>query len=143
MRTSTKFVLGAGLGAGLAYFLYAQTGARRHGAQARATSLIKEKEIDDERLAGRIRSMIGRRVSHSSSIDVSVQNGRVTLRGPILVDEEDRLIPKILFMKGVRDLDNQLEVHEEPGGAPGLQGGPGRRRNRSLWRILTGKRGQL
>jgi osmotically-inducible protein OsmY len=86
---------------------------------------------DDAILAERVRAKIGGATGHSGAIDVEAAGGRVTLRGPILVDEVAPLVRRVAGVRGVREVIDQLQVHLEPGGVPGLQGvarrgGPGR-----------------
>jgi hypothetical protein len=63
-------------------------------------------------------------VGHGSAIDVAVDGGRVVLTGPILAEEADRLRRRVRAVRGVKDLDDRLEVHTVPGNVPGLQGRP-------------------
>jgi uncharacterized membrane protein len=98
------------------------------GLAAEAKRLISTKEVSDERLAERVRSKLGAFVSHPSSIDVKVENGKVILSGPILTAEVDRLINYISSMWHVKGVENRLEVHESAGSIPGLQGQPGPRK---------------
>ena len=95
---------------------------RMQGMTAKARSLIAEKEISDETLAQRIRSKLGGLVSHPSSIEVKVQAAKVTLSGPILSRELDRLLRQISSMRHVSEVENNLEVHETAESVPGLQG---------------------
>jgi hypothetical protein len=100
------------------------------GLAAETKSLIsKEKEeASDEVLAQRVRSSLGPMVSHPSSIEVKAQKGRVTLSGPILADEVDRLVSHVSSIRGVEEVVNQLEAHEDAGNIPGLQGEPALRK---------------
>ncbi|MCZ7573899.1 MAG: SRPBCC family protein [Ardenticatenaceae bacterium] len=100
---------------------------RRHGLLAEAMDLFESEEVSDEVLQARIRERLGFLVSRPSSIGVTVNQGRVTLSGPILAHEVDRLIATVRKMHGVTGVENQLEVHERPNGVPGLQGQPGPR----------------
>lgn len=77
----------------------------------------------DEVLAERVRARIGRVVSHPGSIEVAARHGRVVLSGPVLRQEVERLIRKVRSVYGVAEIENRLEVYEEPGRIPGLQGG--------------------
>jgi CBS domain-containing protein len=79
-------------------------------------------EMPDDRLVDRIRSKMGREVSHPHSIQVSANGGRVTLRGPILESEVDRLVRTLSKIPGVASVDNQLEAKKSGAGIPGLQG---------------------
>jgi uncharacterized membrane protein len=81
-----------------------------------------EQEVDDRKLAARIRSMMGRVVTHPRAIDILVSNGNVIVSGPILAAEEHDLLKSIASTRGVRDIVNQLEAHRSPGDIPALQG---------------------
>jgi BON domain len=73
-------------------------------------------------LVDRVRSKLGFFVRHPSAIEVRAQHGRITLSGPVLSDEVQQLIDGVSSVRGVRDVENRLEVHSEPGSVPGLQG---------------------
>jgi uncharacterized membrane protein len=96
---------------------------RARGMVAEARSRIRHEPVADDILVERVRAKLGRVVSHPGSIDVTVHDGRVALRGPILHDEVNRALATTYLVRGVRAVDNQLEVHAEPGDVPGLQGG--------------------
>ena len=83
-------------------------------------------EVPDGILVERVRSKMGRFLSHPSSIEVTARWGRVTLSGPVLAHEVDDLLAAVASVPGVADVENRLEVHEQPGDVPGLQGGRGR-----------------
>ncbi len=94
-------------------------------AEARSVFGREEEEIDDRQLADRVRSRMGRIVSHPRAVDVTVHHGRVTLSGPILHNEADRLVATVSGIGGVKGVENRLEVHRERD-IPALQGGGGR-----------------
>ncbi len=73
-----------------------------------------------------MRAELGRFVSHPRAIAVTVEDGQVRLRGPILAQEVDHLRAAIAKVGGVAGVEDALEVHESAGEVPGLQG-PGRR----------------
>jgi len=95
---------------------------RLHGLLARTKSLVTREHVPDTLLAERVRSRIGHVVSHPGSIEVTVQDGRVTLVGPALTRELDPLLSEVERVRGVAGVENKLELHEEPGSVPGLQG---------------------
>jgi uncharacterized membrane protein len=72
--------------------------------------------------------------------------GTVTLEGPILAGEVGRLMATVWAERGVRNVDNRLQVHERPDGIPALQG-EGRQRSGMVdnWppsvRMLAGSAG--
>src|SRR5436305_3939020 len=108
---------GVGVGAGLMYLLDPQTGRRRralvrdqayhvwneaqdgwdtlrsdvrnraYGLASETRSRFAREEVGDPVLCERVRARLGRVVSHPRAIDVTAQDGRVTLSGDILADE--------------------------------------------------------
>lgn len=105
-------------------------GNRARGIVAEAESLFARKEATDEVLEARVRSKLGRVVSHPRAIKVDVREGVVTLSGPVLQREVDRLLDSVSSVKGVRDVENNLEAHEKAEDVPALQGGRPRTGNR-------------
>lgn len=82
----------------------------------------REDDVPDAVLEARVRSAIGRAISHPRAIEVRAEQGRVILSGPILRREVDDLIARVKRVRGVREVENRLEVHERAGHVPGLQG---------------------
>lgn len=101
-------------------------GNRARGSAAALRSRFRKEDVDDEVLHERVRSAIGRAVSHPGAIAVTAWEGRVTLQGPVLEHELDDLLRDVRRVRGVSEVDNQLEVHREAGGVPALQGGRSR-----------------
>ena len=105
---------------------------RMHGLQARARRLLTRDEApDDLRLIERVRARMGRLVSHPHAIQVGANNGRVTLSGPILAHEVERLLDAIRMVWGVSDVEDRLVVYERAESISSLQGGAAERRTRS------------
>jgi osmotically-inducible protein OsmY len=154
MSRGVAVIGGIGLGAGLMYLLDPDLGSRRRalvrdklvrtahqtgdavdatsrdvsnrarGLAAETGSRLSEDDANDEVVAERVRSELGGTVRHPGSIAVRVENGRVTLSGPILADEVDRLLAQVSSVRSVTGVENRLEVHEQAGNTPGLQGAP-------------------
>lgn len=100
--------------------------------QSRVTGLVSElrsrvmemgEEISDEVLEARIRAKLGMVSAHPGAIEIRVNNGQVTLSGPILAEEAERVLSAISSIKGVSGVENQLESHETADNIPSLQGG--------------------
>jgi len=153
MNKKTVLISSVGVGAGLMYFLDPDRGKRRRakvadkarhiaretndligktqrdianratGIVAAAESLFESDEAPDQVVVGRVRSKLGRVVSHPRSIKVTVTDGYVTLTGPILAKELDRLLKSVAVVRGVAGVKNALEIHEHSEGVPGLQAG--------------------
>ena len=89
-------------------------------------TLFEQEQVSDRVLGERVRSKLGALVRHPSSIEVTADNGHITLSGPILSQEVDRLLDQVRKVKGVAGVENRLEIHDQPGNIPGLQGEPPR-----------------
>jgi uncharacterized membrane protein len=157
MNNRGSLLTGLGAGAGLAYLLDPDRGARRrarirdtmahaatvtkravgttsrdarhrtYGTAASLRSRLGRDPIDDRVLVERVRARIGRVVSHPHAVDASATDAVITLGGPVLTAEAPGLIRAVRRVRGVRDVVDELERHDEPGNVPSLQGGAGRR----------------
>ncbi len=153
MNRVLKVIGAAGLGAGLMYLFDPDRGKRRRallrnkaehvtriaadvtgktrrdvrnhllGVFAEVQALFRTSEVSDSVLEARVRSKLGRVVSHPHAVAVKTDQGIVTLSGPVLADELHPLLDAVSAVSGVRSIDNWLEVHQHAGGIPALQGG--------------------
>jgi uncharacterized membrane protein len=98
-------------------------GNRLYGTVAELRSALRRESVSDDVLVSRVRSKIGRFVSHPSSIEVTARDGRVTLRGPILTKEAERLVSAVRGVNGVAEVETDLTMHDERGNVAALQGG--------------------
>ena len=160
MHRGLAFGTGLGIGTGLMFLLDPDQGKRRRallrdkcfwaarktgeGAQVtardlrnRTQGLVSEVQsrfssapVDDSVLVDRVRAKLGRIVSHPRAINVSSQNGRVVLSGPILTAEVPELLACVNSVSGVNEVINQLEAHEQSENHPALQGGRERQGDR-------------
>ena len=97
---------------------------RAQGVAAETKNRVgADENADDRVIAERVRAELGRVVSHPGAIEVGVEQGHATLRGPVLAREVDDLLSRVRGVRGVADVDNQLEVHETADDVPALQGG--------------------
>jgi hypothetical protein len=112
---------------------------RARGVVAELRSrLSPERVVPDDRLRERVRARLGQIVRYAHSIEATVEGGRVTLRGPALADDVAGLVRRLGRVPGVQEVDNQLELHAEPGNVPGLQGA-----QTSRGQVLPFRRGAL
>jgi uncharacterized membrane protein len=95
---------------------------RSQGLVAKTRSSLDKSEVDDHVLVERVRSELGRHVSHPRSIQVRAQDGHVILSGPILEHECDGLLAAVGKIRGVKDCFNQMDLHKTAENIPGLQG---------------------
>jgi uncharacterized membrane protein len=153
MNRNLLFLGGIGLGAGLMYIFDPDKGKRRRATARDATrhianafddavgktsrdlsnrtqglvaeldSIFRCEEADDDVVAERVRSKLGRAVSHPHAIHVAVNQGRVTLSGQILAREVDHLLKRVWSVRGVTGVESRLEAHERAGDISSLQGG--------------------
>lgn len=149
------FFTGVGVGSALSYLMDPQSGRRRRalardkavhaahtqrdvvdkgvrdlqhragGLVQRARQALERGPVPDEVLVERVRARIGRVVTHPGAIEVTAEDGHLTLSGPILAREVDDLLRTTERVRGVESVENRLEPHETADGVPGLQG-PGR-----------------
>jgi BON domain-containing protein len=147
-----SLLVGAGAGAGLMYLLDPDQGNRRRarmrdrltrarhltgdamdatsrdvrnrarGVVAELRSRLLPGDVSDDVLQERVRARLGQAIRYARSIETDVDNGRVTLRGPVLADDVARLVRRVGQVPGVREVDNRLDVYAEAGNVPGLQG---------------------
>jgi hypothetical protein len=152
MRRMMTFLGGIGLGVGAMYVLDPDRGGRRRalirdqavrlyhdgrdflgkagrdlgnrakGALAETKGIVTSHAPDDV-LSERVRSKIGRHVSHPRAIEVSAQGGAVTLSGPILEEESQGLLRAVSAVRGVSAVHSRLEPHRRDENIPALQGG--------------------
>ncbi|MBW3625285.1 MAG: SRPBCC family protein [Armatimonadetes bacterium] len=155
--TSASLLFGLGIGAGMMYLMDPNQGDRRRallrdqathalhatedsagktvrdmrnrtkGFVAEMQSAMHPEDVSDEVQVARVRATLGRVVSHPGSIEVTANNGEVTLSGPVLDSEKDALLRAVGAVRGVKGIDNRLDVHQKRGDWPGLQGGYGPR----------------
>ena len=95
---------------------------RIQGLAAGARHVFPHEEVDTHVLTDRVRAELGHRVSHPRAIDVSADQGRVTLRGLVIAGELGPLLAAVSRVPGVRAVENRLDVHDVPD-VPALQGG--------------------
>ena len=96
---------------------------RAYGFMAEMRGCMTGEDASDEVLTERVRSKLGRHVSHPSAIEVSTHDGVVCLCGPVLAHEVDDLVWAVRSVHGVQDVDVQLDLHDSAGNVPALQGG--------------------
>lgn len=96
---------------------------RTHGIVTGIQSRFSSEIPDDSVLVDRVRAKLGRIVSHPRAINVTAQDGNVTLSGPILANEVDDLLTCVGYVNGVNEVTNNLEAHEQSENHPSLQGG--------------------
>lgn len=99
-------------------------GNRAGGALAELGARLRDEPVSDEALAARVRARLGRLVAHPHAIGVTAHAGRVTLRGPVFASEIRQLLHGVAWVRGVTEVDNQLEPHDEAEKIPALQNKP-------------------
>jgi CBS domain-containing protein len=98
---------------------------RLQGLQAEVTSYFRgsAEPAGDDQLIARIRTQLGRVCSHPRALEVEAHNGRITLRGPVLAAEAQRVFDCVRHVRGVEHVENQMEQHQTAGNISALQGG--------------------
>jgi hypothetical protein len=99
---------------------------RIEGTMAELSGALHHEQVSDDVLVERVRSKIGRCVSHPRAIEVSAHQGCVVLSGPVLAEEVPSLLGCVWRVRGVRGVEDQTTPHAEPGNISDLQGGRSR-----------------
>jgi uncharacterized membrane protein len=153
MNSRSSLLTAAGIGAGLTYFLDPGRGARRrarvrdrmshaaavsrsaigttsrdarhraYGTAAALRTALRRDGADDVVIVERVRAALGRLVSHPHAVSVMASEGVVRLQGPILKREAEGLVRAVRRVRGVREVIDHLDMHEQAGHVPALQGG--------------------
>jgi uncharacterized membrane protein/osmotically-inducible protein OsmY len=141
VKTMRFLISGAAIGAGLVYLADPVLGKRRralardaaiHGAKvvrkagditARDTAhrlkgfvrlaegIFKHEEVNDAVLADRIRTEVGRVSSHPN-VEAIVEDGWVTLLGPVVSHEVAAVLEAVQSVRGVRGVVNRTEPYQ-------------------------------
>ena len=147
-------VTGAAVGSALTWWFDPQAGRRRRSAVRekavdalrraeeavsrtskdladRADSVIDAlrplpKDVTDEAIVERVRAELDQVSSHADAIEVSCLDRVVTLRGPVLKSELNRVLRSVGRIPGVDEIHDRLEAHRLAEGVPGLEA-PSRR----------------
>ncbi|HYX26180.1 MAG TPA: BON domain-containing protein [Thermoanaerobaculia bacterium] len=99
-------------------------GNRTRGLVSQVGSRLRQGEdvqVDDKVLCNRVRSKLGHAISHASALEVTAEDGRVTLAGPVLALEADRLLDAVRSVRGVRDVECRFDLHERSEDHPAFQ----------------------
>lgn len=105
LRTRIAFLGGLGIGTALASRGPRGDLTRTGGRSATPSSW------PDELVAARVRAAVARAASHPHAINVSVDQGCVTLRGPVLENELGAVLRRVGRVAGVRRMEAELEPH--------------------------------
>jgi hypothetical protein len=152
MNKGMCFLIGAGTGAGLMYLFDSHAGRRRRaylhdkaihalnrmetsakvavedlGNRARgivsaSRARVLGGQIPDDVLVERVRSKLGRYLSHPRLVSVTSENGCITLCGKLLASEAPPMLAALRSMHSVRNVRSELEIHSRPD-VPELKGG--------------------
>jgi len=96
---------------------------RAHGLLAQAKSAVQHEPVEEDQLIARVRSKLGRLVSHPHAIDVIARDGAITLSGAVLEDEAHELVSGVGSIRGVSSVCDHLLRHRDAASIPTLQGG--------------------
>lgn len=152
MKRNATLAAGMALGAGIMYLLDPDRGSRRRalvrdkmvragkkmseaadkrirdlnnrarGAVAERWARLREQEIGDEVLQERVCAQLGHVVSHPGSLVVNVEDGNVTVSGPVLMGEQENIRRRLEKTRGVKSFHVRVQEHSSREAVPGLQG---------------------
>jgi uncharacterized membrane protein/gas vesicle protein len=93
-------------------------GNRAAGINAAVQALLRfgAPLASDQQIEDRVRTKLGRLVSHPVKVEVTALAGEITLRGSVARAQVHRLLRGIRSVRGVRMIHNHLRITEEPAG---------------------------
>jgi hypothetical protein len=103
---------GMAIGAGLMYLVDSGRVLRRRTRRP-LPAFRRANPVPDWVLAERARLEVWRSTANPGSIQISIRDGCLTLWGPVLAKEPERLREKLMKLPGLHKLDLQLTVREE------------------------------
>ncbi|HEX7070009.1 MAG TPA: SRPBCC family protein, partial [Rhodothermales bacterium] len=95
---------------------------RMRGSISDVKSRMSGGTVPDRVLEARVRSRIGRVVSHPRALRITARDGSLHMSGPVLTHEVNDLLRIASSVPGVQELTHQLDIHEQAD-IPSLQGG--------------------
>jgi hypothetical protein len=105
---------------------------RGGAAQLQSWSGMQQGEVPDRVLVERVRAKIGRHTSHPKAVKAEAAGGRIALRGQILASEHHPMLRAVRRVRGVKDVQDLLQVHESAQGISALQGAQSRHERLAL-----------
>ncbi len=97
---------------------------RASGVIAETKARLGENHVPDEVLVDRIKAGLGRYPVHDRAVVVEADNGTVILSGDTLADELGIILEATSAVRGVKNVINNLNVHQTADGVSSLQGTP-------------------
>jgi uncharacterized membrane protein len=95
---------------------------RTRGVLAEMSAKLSDQGAPDWILEERVRANLGRVAGHSRAIDIRADGGRIILSGPALREEADLIVKTAARTRGVHEVENQLQLFDDPSDIPALQG---------------------
>ena len=88
---------------------------RGFGSVAELGSGLRDRmrSLPDDQLVDRVRSQLGHVVSHSGLLQVYAKNGCVTVSGPVLEREIEKIRGRMKKIRGVKECRVQVEPHAD------------------------------
>jgi uncharacterized membrane protein len=85
---------------------------RSRGMLAEMMGRLSEDGADDLIITERVRAELGRLVRYPGSLQVTSENGKIRLQGPVLASDADSLVRRVAAVRGVTGVDNQLSTFQ-------------------------------
>lgn len=86
---------------------------RAQGLASQVRQRFDRDDLSDESLASRVRTKIASHLTHPGALEVTANQGRIALSGPILFDELPHVLKAVYSVPGVLGVDDWMEAHED------------------------------
>lgn len=130
---------GLGLGASILLLLGAQKGYQAatsrpktlpqvrdwaRGFMSETGNLFRRRTVSDATLVAQAQSRLNRLVSRPSAVEITANQGQLTLSGPVLDRECEDLLASVASIRGVKEVVNRLDVQERTTTIMGVEDRP-------------------
>lgn len=126
-NTGLLLLGGLGLGASLLLLLGARKGSQADTSRPKTLTQVRDwargfmtetgdrfrrRTVSDATLVAQAQSRLNRLVSRPSAIEITANQGQLTLSGPVLDREHEDLLASVASIRGVKEVVNRLDVQE-------------------------------
>jgi osmotically-inducible protein OsmY len=87
-------------------------------------NLSRRRTVSDATLVAQAQSRLNRLVSRPSAVEITANQGQLTLSGPVLDRECEDLLASVASIRGVKEVVNRLDVQERTTTIMGVEDRP-------------------
>lgn len=81
-------------------------------AELRSSLRDRSSDISDDQLVSRVRAQLGHVLTHAGLLEILAEDGLVTIRGPVLHREVEKIRDRMRKIRGVTQYTLEVDPHE-------------------------------